>query len=115
MAEEQVLSLNTTAKRRVVSLDGTKLEMLAYEEVPLAASVRLHLMMDALQKKEKLTEDSAQALSIQLVQAVRDVLPKLPKNIDDKLSDVNRIDIIVAFLTAAETPAPSAALEPALS
>lgn len=110
MAEEGVVEIRTpSTKRRVVIIDGQKLEMLNHDELGLPAGVRLREVLAGFRDRAKMTEESALALAKALARAVRDVLPGLPKAIDDKLSDDNRIDICLAFFKATETPAPAMA------
>ena len=107
MAEApEVLTVKTAVARRVVVIDGVRLEMLNQDEIKLDAGVRLNLILDAFRDKQQLTEEGAMSLSNRLIKAVHDVLPAMPQELDGKLSDENRINIVAAFFTATEAPAP---------
>ena len=105
MAEEE-LSISTAVKRRTVIIDGEKYELMNQDELKLDAGVRLSVVLDAFRNRARLTEEGALTLSKNLVKAVRDVLPGLPKEIQDKLSDEHMLNIVVSFFKA--TPAPAA-------
>lgn len=109
---KDVLSISTAVKRRIVVIDGKKLELLNQEELRLDAAVRLRVVLAAFRDRSVMSEQGALALSQGLARAVRDVLPGLPQEIDAKLSDEQRIDICIAFFKATGSPAPRTAAAP---
>ncbi len=110
--QQEALTLSTSAPRRFVTIDGKKIRMLHPSELPLAATVRLRLALAAF-CSEKGDEKSAASLSQSLVLVVRDIMPSIPKEIDRKLCDEQRVEIIASFFEATGKPAPTKARQPA--
>lgn len=108
-SKEKVLSISTAVKRRAIIIDGKKMALMNQEELRLDAGVRLRTVLEAFRSKERLTEESALALSVNLARAVRDVVPSMPSEIHEKLSDGQCIDIIVSFFKATGKPDPMTA------
>lgn len=106
---KDVLSISTVTKRRSIIIDGKKLQILNQSELKLDAAVRVRGVLAGFLDKSKLTESSALSLSQALTQSVRDIIIAMPAELDEKLSDENRIDICIAFFRAPESPAPSTA------
>ncbi len=111
--KSSVLKISPQPKRRTVVINGLSLEMLNTEEIKIDAAVRLRHVLDDFKSRDKMTEERAMMLAMRLKQTVRDILPSIPKEIDDKLSDSNRIDIMIAFFKDKDqAPAAMASAKP---
>lgn len=112
---KDTLTIRTVTKRRTVVVDGMKFVMLNPEELTLAGGVRIRTILEDWLSKERLTEVGAQGLSAVMKRTMGDVLPDLPNEVNDKLSDEQRIEILATFMRAPEKPAPIKARQPVRS
>ncbi len=112
MAEENVLELETIRKRRWITIDGKRVEMYDQNEIAMAPSVRLKLLINSGSGAHEMDEAAAGLFSKRLEAAMNDVLVDAPSEVLAKLSDDQRLTILVAFFKATEKLAPTPAANP---
>jgi hypothetical protein len=111
-----VLKLTTTRVKRHVEIDGTKYELLEDDDLSLEQYAALEAVSQdcgevatgKLKDKEQLA-----AAAVRLRAATAIILPGLPADLAGKLSDVQHLRLINAFLGASVKRAAEAMAQPA--
>jgi hypothetical protein len=111
-----VLKLSTTRVKRQVEIDGSKYDLLADDDLSLEQFAALEAVSmdcgEVAAGKAKGKEELA-AISARLRATSAIILPALPAEISAKLSDVQHLRLLNAFLGASVQRATGAKAEPA--
>lgn len=109
-----ILSLSTERKRRTVGIDGKAYEMLDRDEMPLADALGLSSIAKECEKAKSVQDpDQVAALCKRLKACARMILPSLPVEIEDKLTDTQRLNLLTAFCSGPAKPEAESPAAPA--
>lgn len=103
---DQILDLSELAPQRQqvrFEADGPLHELATPNDLTLAQRAQLfqlHSQMDRLNSKPKLTQDQAKQLSQCMKKATMLVMPDVPEEDIDQLSDLKREAVVLSFMSA---------------
>lgn len=102
MSDAPVLDLATLIERPRVRIDGEAYEMLSPEEISIVDHQRFAAMgrrLDELMGKDALSKQEGAAMRRTADDLARQLLPDVPSDVYEKLSDAQKVDIIQVFFS----------------
>ena len=93
---EQILDLNTVVTRPVITIDGSKYEILSPGELSIVENHRFALWGQQIQKLVA-DEDKGQELSALVDQLARKITVGVPDDVYAKLHGIQKFDIVEVF------------------